>query len=113
MQRPYLIPYVVAAILWWVILGWIIINVDPLIMENVVLPHSYLPLIILWGLAVANTVAVWRKSTLKGLVWGTATTSFMVLRIFNLGHMVNLFLIAGLLITVEYYWRVKPTKSES
>jgi predicted lysophospholipase L1 biosynthesis ABC-type transport system permease subunit len=99
-------PWVLTAAIFWTLLVIMVVKVDPEIMTDVLIPHFYLPFMVTFFLAVMTTVAVLRWSAIKGLIWGLVVTGYLALRILGIGHVVNLSLMVGLLVTLEYYWYV-------
>lgn len=106
-HRPWeVLPWVLTAAIFWILLVIMVVKVSPEIFADVMIPHFYLPFMVTLFLAVMTTIAVLRRSVIKGLVWGLAVTGYLALRILGIGHVVNLLLIVGLLVTLEYYWYV-------
>ena len=105
------LPWLFTALIFWGLVLIQLIKVDPVLLRDLGLPGLYLPLLLCFFFAVLFTLAPLRSSLIKGLVWAIALTVFALLRLLGLGHVVNLLLILGLLVSVEVYWHhSKPAK---
>lgn len=88
----------------WLGVFIVLFKVDPDIIRDVGVERLYLPFIGLTLGAITLSVYLWRKSLFKAVVWGGLISLALGLRILTIGHWLNLALIAGLLLTMEYYW---------
>ncbi len=95
--------YLINSWLWLVVLI-MVWKIDPDIIRDVWVERLYLPFIGLVSGATCLTVYLWRKSLFKAVVWGGLIGLALGLRVLTIGHWVNLALIVGLLLTMEYYW---------
>jgi hypothetical protein len=91
------------ALMFWGLLAMTLLKIEPEVVADILIPGLYLPFVGLWFLAVTITVSGIRWNLVKGLVWGVASTIYLILRLYELGNILNILLILGLLITFEYY----------
>lgn len=96
--------------MWWLLLGLMILTVDPKVVRDIAFPGFYLPLPGLIALATGWTVGLYRRSVVKGLFWGIGIGLFVFLRVMGLGDGLNAMLIVGLLLVLEWYWHVSNGK---
>lgn len=95
-RKNFLASFFVSLLLW---LSWLTIFffVPP---EYTALPFVFL---VLTFLAVLFTTALVFANTRRGLLIAGGMVVFMVLRYFEIGNYLNLLLLAGLLLSIEYY----------
>lgn len=83
--------------LLWIAWATIFVYVPP---EYFLMPLIFL---IVTFLAILFTFSLIFANTRRGLLVAIGTVSFMTLRYFGIGNYLNLLLIAGILLSVEYY----------
>jgi len=98
------LPAILFCLYWWMLLGFFLFWVDPEVIRDIFIPRSYWPILIVLFGTVLTTMGVIRQNWVKGLVWAIAVSLFMVLRLLGLGNIVNLLLIGGVMLSIEYYW---------
>jgi hypothetical protein len=102
-RKKYWPTFLLAAILWgW--LGLLLIFTEPELIKDILLPGIYLPFFLVFFPAVFFTAAVIWGSSRRGLLTAAGLTVYLLLRIFGLGHGLNLLLILGILIVVDRYF---------
>jgi hypothetical protein len=94
-KRP-LLSLAVTTILWLSIAS-ILYFTDPSGFGTVVL------FLVLVCLALLFTFSIISENTRRGLIISTALTGFLVLRYFGIGNILNLILVCGIAIAVDYY----------
>ena len=95
-RKNFFASFLVSLLLW---LFWLIVFffIPP---EYTAMPFVFLTLTFL---AVLFTTALVFANTRRGLLAAVGITVFMILRYFEIGNYLNLFLLAGLLFSIEYY----------
>lgn len=91
------LPTLVITILLWILTGIIIFFVDPA--TFFVVPLFFL----LIFFATLFTLSIALASSRHGLLLASGLTMFLILRYFSLGNLLNLILLAGIIISLEYY----------
>jgi len=102
------LPWFITALIFWGLILVTLLKVDPDLIRDIGLLGLYLPFLLCFFFAVLFTLAPLRSSLVKSLVWASTLTGFALLRVLGIGHLVNFFLILGLLISLEVYWRHSP-----
>lgn len=99
-------------ILNWIAITWIVFNVEPEKMRDMVFQNSYFPMIFLLFSGLFFLLSVLFLSAKRAFRWSLGLTFFIYLRIQGLGSLLNGFLVLSILIVVEYYLTVQFTKQE-
>jgi hypothetical protein len=105
-HKNYFLTFVLILI-FWVITGFIVGFVEPELVRDILIPHSYLVLFAPLFLALLLTTSVLLTNTRRGLVITCGVISFLILRLHELGNLLNLILLVGLAAAVEYYFTQK------
>lgn len=84
--------------------------VDPENVRDIIIPGSYLPMILLIFGGLFWFFSIVLMSAKRALRWTVGTVIFIYLRIYGLGSLLNGILIFGLLISLELYlMRIRPS----
>jgi hypothetical protein len=86
------------------LLGLILVYVEPDLIKDILIPNFYLPFWLLFFPATFFTAAIIWGNARRGLLTALGLTGFLLLRLFGLGHVLNLLLLLGILIAVERYF---------
>jgi hypothetical protein len=89
----------------WTILGLIFFNVPPTSLRDVPFSGSYLVVVICLFIALFLTLSLLFLSSRSGLLWSMAIILFFYFRLWGIGNMINFFLIFGVIICLEFYFR--------
>jgi len=93
--------------------GLMVVFVDPMVVRDALFPGSYSPFfILLWGSLFFFTYSLTLNYS-RSFVWSAMLTFYMVLRLFDMGYLVNGLLLGGLVIALEAYWYWKDEAQES
>jgi hypothetical protein len=107
------LPWGLTAMWWWLMVGVMVMRVDPSLVAHVIWPYSYLPFFGALLLALGFSFYAFRFRWLPTLVWTVSVGGFVFLRLHGLGHIVNLLLIAGVLMAFEVYYRLQEPEIDS
>jgi len=102
-KRQYL-PLAILTVLMWVVLGAIVILVDPLILKDFPFTNSYLIFFIVWFLTWFFSISLILLSSKRGFLYSTMLTIVLMLRLIRLGHVANLVLLVGLTVAIDFYF---------
>jgi len=94
-------------LIFWAITGGIISFIEPELVKNLLIPNSYFLFFLPLFLASFFTLSVVFTNSRRGFLASTGLILFLVFRLHELGNLLNLFLIIGLVITFEYYFTQK------
>lgn len=106
LKLPNRLAYLLIAMVLMSGIGLIVRQVEPGVLKNIGIPGTYLPFLVLVGLVgffgmLGVGIPWWRS-----LWWSMVTTIFLLLRIFDLGNLVNAALLLLLGLVFEYYVRL-------
>jgi len=102
-QRKNYLPTVILIIVLWGLLGVLITQVEPELVKNILIPGLYLPFFLLLLPASFLTLAIALANTKRGLLMALGLNAFLILRVFELGNLLNLILIMGIVIAMDRY----------
>jgi Na+(H+)/acetate symporter ActP len=106
-KRPNLFFKILPALFNWLLVVLQVLFVDPVSVQNLFIPSAYLTLFIPLFLALFFTSSCLLNKRLS-LMMALGIVVFFYLRLWSLGTMLNLLLIASLVIALEYYFRSNP-----
>ena len=101
-RKNYLPTLILIAVLWSLIAA-IVVYVEPELVRDVIVPGLYLPFFLLFLPASFFTLAVILANTRRGFLVALGLTGYLMLRVYQLGNVLNLLLIAGIVIAVDRY----------
>ena len=87
----------------WLAVAWVVWKVDPENIKNIVIPGIYLPMLFLVFGALFWLFSILFLSAKMALRWSSGVCLFVLLRILEMGTVLNGFLILGLLLSYEVY----------
>lgn len=97
-KRKNFLPTLIVTIILWVTLVGLVSFTDPY-------DFGTLPLfLVLVFMAVMFTFSIMFAETRRGVILALAVTLFLVLRYLGVGNILNLLLILGLALAIEYYF---------
>ncbi|OGD62354.1 hypothetical protein A2160_03855 [Candidatus Beckwithbacteria bacterium RBG_13_42_9] len=94
-------------LIFWSITGGMIGFVEPDLVKDLIIPNSYLVFFGPLFLSFFLTLSVIFANSRRGLLMALGIIIFLVLRLHELGNLLNLFLIFGLITAVDYYFTQK------
>ena len=97
-------PVLISGMLWWAIFVLGVLFVDPKMLEKVGPDGTYLPLTLVFFIALFLTIWSFERKIWRSLLWSFIISGFLVLRLMALGSLINgiLLIIVGL--SAEFYW---------
>ncbi len=102
-RRKNYFPTVILILVLWGLLGGLITQVEPELVKDVLIPGLYLPVFLLLLPASFLTLAILSANTKRGLLIALGLNAFLILRIFQFGNLLNLFLIVGIIVAMDRY----------
>jgi hypothetical protein len=100
----------VLILLFWTLQFFIIFFVEPKSIKDLLIPDAYLPFFINLFLALFLTSAVLFANSRRGLFISLGVITFLYLRLFGLGNILNLFLIVSIIFVLELYFKKQNKK---
>lgn len=94
----------------WLLVAWIVWKVDPESIKNIIIPGVYLPMLFLIFTGLFFLLSILLLSAKMALRWSVGITFFLLLRFLELGTLINGLLILGILVAVEFHFRVPTLK---
>ncbi len=101
--RKNYLPTLILILVLWGLLGGLIFWVEPELIKNVLIPGLYLPFFMLLVPASFFSLALIFNNARRGLIISLGFNLYLMLRIYEMGNVLNLLLIAGIMIAVERY----------
>jgi hypothetical protein len=108
---PYRKQILVAAIATWTTLLWMLLVIPPTFFADVLWRNSFLPLLLLIGLAVGLTLWAITGRWKRAGLWASIITVAAWLRINQLDTLINIGLLLAFGVVWEYYWRYQRPSS--
>ncbi len=102
-RRKNYFPTLVLILLLWSLLGLMLVYVEPELVKDVLVPGLYLPFFLLFFPASFFSLALLLANTRRGLIASLGLSVYLVLRIYQLGNLLSLLLIVGIVIAVTRY----------
>jgi len=96
-RRKNFLPTLLLAILFWLVWGWLVYSFAPT--DNVLLIAFFLLLF----LASFLTLALIFANSRRGFITALGLICFLILRFYQLGNVLNLVLLGGILVTLNLY----------
>ncbi len=94
-------PLALTSVWLWLIIAWVLARVDPSSFQDVVVPGSYLPMVLLIFITISLSVWVISQSKMVSMVWSGSAVGFLLLRIYHIGHLLNLLLLLGIALSAH------------
>lgn len=85
----------------WLALGLMVVNIDPILVKDVLVPGLFLPFWLVFLPACLLTLAMIFGNTKRGLIITLGLTSIMILRLYGLGNILNIILITAITIAID------------
>ena len=98
------VPAILLSLLFWTLLGLLIIFVDPSLIENFVFKGTYLLFFVLLFLSVFFSASLLLSSSRRGFLISLGVCGALLLRVKSLGNIINLLLLIVFLVLLEFYW---------
>ena len=106
-RRKNFLPTFILIVFFWTSLGLMIFFVEPELIKNIIIPNFYLLFFVNLFLTCFFTLAVLLFNSRRGFLVSLAIVLFLILRLYNLGNLLNVLLIAASVFTLEYYFTTK------
>jgi len=97
-------PLLILIFFFWTVLGLMVFFVEPGMVKNILIPGLYLPFFLNFFLALFLTLAIVFTNSRRGFLITLGIICFLILRLFELGNILNAFLISGLIVALDYYF---------
>ncbi len=88
-------PLAITSIWLWIVVLVIIFKVDPSTLKNSIIPSMYFPLLLVLFLALLISLWVVSRSKKLSLLWSSVLIIFLVLSLYQMGHILNALLLFG------------------
>lgn len=88
-------PLALTSIWLWIVVLVIILKVDPSTLQNSLMPSMYFPLLIVLFSALSLSLWVISRSKKISLLWASVLILFLVLSLYQMGHILNALLLFG------------------
>lgn len=98
------VPAILLSLLFWILLGLLIIFVDPSLIENFVVKGTYLLFFVLLFLSMFFSASLLLSSSRRGFLISLGVCGTFLLKLKSLGNVINLFLLVVFLVLLEFYW---------
>lgn len=106
-RRKNFLLTLVLMLLLWTVLGAMIYWVEPELVKDVLVPGLYLPFFMIFFPTSFLTLAVILDNSRRGLLVAGGLTGFLILRVYQLGNLLNLVLILSIMVAIDRYWQSK------
>jgi hypothetical protein len=103
-KRKNYLPTLLLLLILWTLFLFLVFFIEPEMIKNFPVPNLYLPFFLLLFVCLFFTFAVLFINTRRGLIVSMGIVFFLILRVFDLGNILNAILIAGFIISLEYYF---------
>jgi hypothetical protein len=103
-RRKNYLPTLILILVLWGLLGVMLAYVEPELIKDIVIAGAYLPFFLLFFPASFFTAAIIWGNSRRGFLTAAAITIFLILRVFQLGNILNLLLILGIVIAIDRYF---------
>jgi hypothetical protein len=97
-KRKNFLPTLVVTIILWVVVAGMVYFTDPL--DLGIIPVF----LVLMFTTTLFTLSLVFADTRRGVITASALTLFLVLRLYEIGNIINLLLITGLALAIDYYF---------
>jgi hypothetical protein len=106
-------PAAVTCLWLWIVLFATFLKVDPSILKNILIPNIYLPVIAMLFAACFLTLWLMSRSKKISILWSSALVFFLLLRVYDMGHLLNALLLLGVVISAHVVIIFENKKSDS
>lgn len=96
---------IIGIVFFWSVLGFIFFNIDPSSLKDIPFGGSYFIVGACLFIALFLTLSLLFLSSRSGLLWSVVITLFLYFRLWGIGSLINFFLIFGVIICLEFYFR--------
>lgn len=100
-HRKNYLPTVLLMIVLWSILGLMMFGVDPELVKDILIPGLFLPFWLVFFPASLITLALVFSNTKRGLITALGITIILILKIYDLGNILNVILVAGIILAID------------
>jgi len=105
-RKNFLLTFILIVI-FWAIFSFIIFFIEPEQVKNFIIPGAYLPFFVNLFLALFFTLSIIFNNTSRGFLVSIGIILFLILRLHDLGNLLNVFLIVGLILALEFLFTSK------
>lgn len=94
-------PSILFALLFWLVFFYLIIFVDPLVVRDFPFQNMYFPFFFCLFMGAFLSLQLILSHARRGFITAFGLVLFLYLRLFGLGHVLNLILLSSFIITLE------------
>ena len=102
-KRKNYLPTLVLILVLWSLLGAMVYFVEPELIKDILVPGLYLPFFVVLFPTVFFTLSIVLANARRGLFTTLGIIGFLILRVYQLGNLLNLLLIIGILVAIDRY----------
>lgn len=95
---------------FWFIFLFIVLFIDPILIQNIIFVDSYLPFFISLFLSLSLTLSFFLKNPIRSVIYSSALLFLLFLSLKDLGHILNFFLIGSLILAYEVFFGALSSK---
>ena len=103
-RKNFLVTFILI-IVFWSTFAFLIFFIEPGQIKNLIIPGAYLPFFINLFLAIFFTLSVVLNNSQRGLLISLGIIAFLILRLHDFGNLLNLILIIGLIVAIDFFKR--------
>lgn len=94
-------PLAVTSVWLWLVLIFIFFKVDPTTVKNILIQNMYVPMLLLVFITLLLSLWVIVRSKKISLLWSITVVVFLLLKLYQVGHILNVLLLAGIAISAH------------
>lgn len=102
-RRKNYLPTLILILVLWSLLVAMLVYVEPELVKDILVPGLYLPFFLLLMPASFLTLAIMLANTRRGFLVSLGITGYLMLRVYELGNVLNLVLIVGMVVAIDRY----------
>ena len=106
-RRKNFFPTLILIIVFWTITIVIIGFTEPDLIKDLIIPNSYLIFFLSLFGALFFTLSILLVNSRRGFLISGGIILFLILRLYRLGNLLNLVLVGGLTLALDYYFTQK------
>ena len=103
-EKKRVLPLVMLTLLLWGALVAMVVWVDPAVIKDWPWQSVYFIFFLVWWLAWFFGLTLVLNNTRRGGLYALATTGVLMLRLIRLGNIVNVMLLVGLIVVIDFYF---------
>lgn len=97
------LPTLILTLILWLLLGLLMVFVEPELVKDIFIPGLYLPFFIIFFPACWLTLTTIFGNSRRGLILGLGINTLLILKVYELSNWLNLILVLGIAVSVDRY----------